>query len=115
MKLTEKQWDVLSELALKRMHNCESIHRAFFSDGRAPETGWFMPMEFGGTDGSYHSGTATALAKKGLIDRLKSGRLNYFKSRIKGACLYRITDSGMEVYEQERNRRKAERESRGYL
>jgi len=68
--------------------------------------GWYTPLEFGGRNGSHHSGTATALAKKGLADRYKAGRINFFKSHHKGSCLYRISEKGLEVYEQERLRRK---------
>ena len=55
---------------------------------------WYAPIDFGGTNGSHHSGTATQLAKLGLIDRYKGGKVNFFQSRYKGSCGYRINDAG---------------------
>lgn len=59
--------------------------------------GWLMPMDFGGTNGSHHSATATRLAKYGLVYRYKGGNINYFKSRSKGSCLYRISRHGITI------------------
>lgn len=94
-KLTKNQLDVLVEL-----DGCDRMKHGgrtwTLPDGTKARL--YMPMEFGGSNGSHHSGTATALAKRGLVDRLKlSGigtRLNNFRSRAKGSCHYRITEAG---------------------
>lgn len=95
--LTESQVDVLVEL-----EGCERLQYGgrnwTLPDGSKARL--FMPMEFGGTNGSHHSGTATALAKRGLVDRLKvmsfggGSQLNVFRGSWKGSCHYRITDAG---------------------
>lgn len=93
--LTPNQLDVLIEL-----DGCDKLKLGgrnwTLPDGSVARL--FMPMEFGGTNGSHHSGTATALAKRGLVDRLKVGygpsQFNAFNSRAKGSCHYRITEVG---------------------
>lgn len=103
MKLTAKQRDVLGILA--NIRNNASRGRTLTVLG-VKTSGWAQPMEFGGQDGSHHSATATALAKRGLVDRYKLGgwafcyadeskHLNNFKCRQKGSCWYRITDAGL--------------------
>ena len=95
MKLTERQADLLSILAEiegKPSRNSRNLTSEIF-----PEEArglWATPQDFGGTDGSHHSATATQLAKKGLVDRYKGGRINFFQSRSKGSCLYRINEAG---------------------
>lgn len=99
-QLTDHQFDVLVEL-----QGCEQVKLGgrtwTLPDGSKARL--FMPMEFGGSSGSHHSATATALAKRGLVDRLKvvswggGSQLNVFKGSAKGSCHYRITDAGKEV------------------
>ncbi len=61
------------------------------------------PMNFGGSDGSHHSATASRLADKGLVDKCYAGqgwgepRSNYFRAR--GSCFYRISETGIRALE----------------
>lgn len=106
-KLTKNQLDVLVEL-----NGCDQMKYGgriwTLPDGSKARL--FMPMDFGGRSGSHHSGTATALAKRGLVDRLKVGwgpsQLNFFKGRQKGSCHYRITDAGRAAMAEELNNKK---------
>ncbi|MEL6095863.1 hypothetical protein AAGG42_08230 [Stenotrophomonas maltophilia] len=96
-RLTAKQLEVLIEL-----QGCEQVKLGgrtwSLPDGSKARL--FTPMEFGGCNGSHHSGTATTLAKRGLVDRLKckswggGTQLNVFAGSSKGSCHYRITDAG---------------------
>lgn len=94
--LSERQFDVLRDIArlADRPSQCS---RKLDWEGLAPEIRgvWAAPMDFGGQDGSHHSGTARWLAQKGLIDRYKNGKVNYFKSRNKSSCCYRINSAGL--------------------
>lgn len=94
--LTANQLDVLQTLA---QHGDKPSLNSLdlTADCFAPEVRgyWAAPIDFGGTNGSHHSATATALAKRGLVDRYKNGRVNYFKSRNKGSCGYRINAAGL--------------------
>lgn len=81
MKLTEKQLEVLRELAHIRTSHAITRRR----------DGFATPMEFGGTNGSHHSGTATALARKGLVERKELK----IPGDARGSCAYRITDAGL--------------------
>lgn len=94
MKLTDRQIDVLESLARLRG---QRVSRDMTSESFPLEVRgyWAAPIDFGGTDGSHHSATATQLAKKGLVDRYKGGRINYFQSRSKGSCCYRIAGAGV--------------------
>lgn len=81
MKLTDNQREVLCNLASLR----ESPNQCSRRDG------WATPMDFGGSDGSHHSGTAKRLADKGLVTREQyrgwgGGR---------GSCAYKITEAGI--------------------
>jgi hypothetical protein len=99
MKLTANRIDVLREL-----QGCEQAKYAGrkynLPDGR--QLRMYTPLEFGGMNGSHHSHTAKALAKAGLVDRYKysTGHLNNFKSRVKGACAFALTDKGRELLQQ---------------
>jgi len=94
VKLTDRELDVLRELEwLHERH--DQCNRNFMIDGVM--THWGTPQYFGGSNGSHHSATATALAKKGLVDRYKGGRINFFESHIKGSCYYRITKAGLDA------------------
>lgn len=70
--LTEDQREVLSALA------------ALGADD------FWRPMDFGGHDGSHHSGTATRLAKRGLV----AAREFHSISRIRATRKYAITEAG---------------------
>lgn len=96
MKLTQNQVDVLSALKYCRDH-AELYCKAVYVDGQLFANWGSAPIDFGGQNGTHHSGTATALAKKGLVDREKNGKLNIFTSRNKGSCYYRITDAGIDA------------------
>lgn len=65
------------------------------------DTEFLRPMDVGGRDGSHHSATLAALAKRGLVDRKKlhaihcphgsrrsDGTLST-RCRCKGSCTYR--------------------------
>lgn len=106
MSLTSKQIDVLAEL-----EGCDQMKLGgrFWTLPDGSKARLFMPMEFGGTNGSHHSGTATSLAKRGLVDRLKcvpfgKSQLNRFNSRCKGSCHYRITDAGRAALAEQRSK-----------
>lgn len=101
--LTPRQIEVLHDLAYIRT---EAKWSRKLDIGGVKTAGWAQPMEFGGTNGSHHSATATQLAKLGLVDRYKFGgwsfqyadaskHLNNFNCRQKGSCWYRITDAGL--------------------
>lgn len=93
ISLTEQQIDVLESLdRLDGRPASKDLTNEMF----APEVRgyWAAPIDFGGTNGSHHSATATRLAKMGLVDRYKGGKVNYFQSRYKGSCGYRINDAG---------------------
>lgn len=93
IKLTEQQIDVLESLSrLDGKMASKNLTAEIFP----PEVRgyWAAPMDFGGRNGSHHSATATRLAKMGLVDRYKGGKVNYFQSRYKGSCGYRINDAG---------------------
>lgn len=96
IELTERQRQVLRDVArlAERPSQCS---RKLGWDGIDPKISghWAAPMDFGGSDGSHHSGTARWLAKKGLIDRYKNGKVNVFNSRNKGSCCYRINSAGL--------------------
>lgn len=107
-RLTANQVDVLTEL-----EGCAQSHMLGGRTWTLPDgtkARLFTPMEFGGSNGSHHSGTATALAKRGLVDRLKcrgwggGTQLNVFKGRAKGSCHYRITDAGIAALREHRER-----------
>lgn len=96
-KLTPRQIEVLTELS--GCEQCALGGRVWtLPDGAKARL--FMPMEFGGSNGSHHSATATALAKRGLVGRLKvvswggGSQLNVFTGSRKGSCHYRITKAG---------------------
>lgn len=101
-KLTARQIEVLTEL-----QGCEQMKLGgrtwTLPDGSKARL--FMPMEFGGRSGSHHSATAMALAKRGLVDRLKcvswggGTQLNVFTGSKKGSCHYRITEAGKSALE----------------
>jgi hypothetical protein len=55
--------------------------------------GWARPLDLGGFDTSHHSATASALAKKGLLDRFDRGSL----MGARAVWLYRITDLGRQA------------------
>lgn len=57
------------------------------------------PMDIGGSDGSYHSATLKALAKRGLVDRVRRNTIcNMINSR-RGSYLYKINDAGLAAIE----------------
>ena len=90
-KLTPRQVDVLGEL--------ESAVR--INPGVR-----VTPYLLGGTDGSHHSSTLSALCKKELATRKKWGITGacgcrvgpdaMFGHRCKGSCTYEITTAGLE-------------------
>jgi hypothetical protein len=92
MELTERQIDVLRDLAYLKTHADECT-----GAGPGDETNWAKPMDFGGCDRSHHGETAVCLAKKGLVDSYKyaTNQTNNFNCRKRGARSYRITAKGM--------------------
>lgn len=101
MKLTQRQIEVLKRLAAIK-DNRYTNSRDLTSEVFAPEVRgyWAAPMDFGGTNGSHHSATATQLAKLGLVERYKNGRINTFNSRNKSSCCYRISAAGLAALEE---------------
>ena len=99
--LTERQIEVLEDLAAIRDRPMQCSRRSIHSERHGIPAGlaWATPQDIGASDGSHHSGTATRLAKLGLVDRYKydGDQLNQFKTRNKGACVYRITQAGLDV------------------
>lgn len=97
-RLTPNQIEVLREL-----QGCDRMKSGgrYWTYPDGTKARMFMPMEFGGSNGSHHSGTAKALAIRGFVDRMKASHagisLNNFKSRAKGSCHYRITEAGAEA------------------
>jgi hypothetical protein len=96
MKLTANRIEVLRELRGSEQSKYGGRHFNL-PDGRRVRM--FAPIDFGGSNDSHHSHTATALAKYGLVDRYKysTGHLNNFNSRVKGACVYALTDAGRKL------------------
>ncbi len=93
--LTQQQIEVLRTLAWLRERPDQCNRTVTLKDGT--KTKWATPLCFGGMNGSHHSATATTLAKRGLVERFKNGRINHFDSHVKGSCYYRITDAGLEA------------------
>lgn len=97
--LTKNQTEVLRNLeSCERSPHCGRTWT--LPDGS--ETRAFAPLDFGGSNGSHHSATATALAKRGLVLRIKHVwfsplQVNRFNSRAKGSCHYVLTDAGRAV------------------
>lgn len=81
LTLNERQWDTLLGIAYLRYTHSRTVEGV---------NGYGQPMDFGGSNGSHHSSTATALARKGLVHRWKYGGY-------KGACWYRATDDAIAV------------------
>lgn len=54
--------------------------------------GWWRPMDFGASDGSHHSGTATRLIAKGWVER--SDHLGGSLAGRRKTWRYRITHAG---------------------
>ena len=83
--MTENQWEVLEGL------------------WNMPHFG-VAPMDFGGSNGSHHSNTATALCKKAnpLVERRKRGVDWGEKSRWRerGSYVYRLTPLGVSIVEE---------------
>ena len=94
-KLTENQFEVLNEL--------EGVRRA--------GQGWATPLHIGGSNGSHHSGTLAALAKKGFVqfkqrygEEPPEGQNGKKLFRGRGSKCYRITDAGLEAWRAHRVR-----------
>jgi len=88
MKLTPNQIEVLR--TLERSNHLSSY----------PEP-WCTPMDLGGSNGSHHSGTLHALAKKGLVQFKQRGGEDPPPGENgrkiwagRGSKVYRITDAG---------------------
>lgn len=97
LKLTAIQLDILGELASikdRPSRNSKNLTNPNFFDEDVRGY-WAAPIDFGGSNGSHHSGTATKLAMLGLVDRFKGGKVNFFKSHYKGSCGYRINSAGL--------------------
>lgn len=96
MKLTPNRIDVLTSLFAAEVSKYGGS-MVDLPDGRRVRM--FAPIDFGGSNDSHHSHTATALGKYGLVDRYKysTGHLNNFNSRVKGACVYALTDAGRKL------------------
>lgn len=77
--LSEREREVLQRLA--DLHVTQATTRR-------PQ-GWATPKDFGGTNHSHHSRTATNLARMGLLERRKHGIDG------RGSCSYRITPKGL--------------------
>jgi hypothetical protein len=92
--LTPNQREVLENLEYLHLRP-DQCDRTVNRGDPAIDGKWGTCLAFGGSNGSHHSATATALAKRGLVDRLKGNRLNFFQSRTKGSCYYRITEAGI--------------------
>jgi hypothetical protein len=108
--LTEKQVEVLEALEWLKSRPGQCSRQGVCSERHGIEkSAWATPMDFGGTNGSHHSGTAKKLAQLGLVDRYNyhTDRLNHFTGRAKGACVYRITDAGLFALAEFRDSRKA--------
>lgn len=82
-KLTDNQRDVLGML------------------GHSTTSGWSTPLELGGHNGSHHSGTLNALARKGLVQFKQRhepdpppGENGAKRWRGRGSKSYRITPAG---------------------
>lgn len=84
--LTDRDLETLDDL---RMATDDAIQYGG-RNGR-PSTGWVMPLDCGGMNGSHHSYTLSKLAGRGLCERKKYGA-----PREKGSCRYRINDAGRE-------------------
>ena len=90
MKLTENQIEVMNEL--------------YASIGLFPDRrGWCTPLELGGSNGSHHSGTLNALARKGMVqfkqrhrDDPPDGENGGKRFAGRGSKCYRLTPAGIE-------------------
>lgn len=89
MKLTENQIEVLQNLRPSKHDRPNQ---------------WYAPMEFGGYNGSHHSNTANALARRGLVQFKYRGAADPAPGengrRVwaeRGSKLYRITTLGIEA------------------
>jgi hypothetical protein len=92
-RLTEAQRGVLCEL-------CLGPGQAQYFPG-----GWLRPLDVGGSNGSHHSPTLGALAKKGLVqwkwrgwpDPADGENSGPGRETQRGAKVYRITEAGREA------------------
>ena len=82
---TELETEVLSELDFLRRYDPERAERGV------------APMQFGGSNGSHHGGTATRMVAKGWVDRRYRGYDwgEPMRFRARGSCAYRITPAGV--------------------
>lgn len=110
-KLTQKQIDVLRDLMTLRDRPQQCSRQSIQSERHGIErSAWATPQDFGGGDGSHHSGTAKRLAQMGLVDRYNyhTDRLNHFTGKAKGACVYRINDAGIAAIKEMANVKETE-------
>lgn len=89
--LTERDFETLGEII-----SAVDQHAKYFSH---PENIGVKPLDFGGSNGSHHSLTATKLVKHGMAEHKKSGRQwGEAPTRWRGAKYYRPTDEGRAAY-----------------
>jgi hypothetical protein len=88
-----KPSEILSENAIEVLASLDFIRRY---EPERHEAG-VAPLQFGGSNGSHHGGTATRLAAKGLVDRRYRGYEWGERRRYgaRGSCVYRITPAGV--------------------
>lgn len=84
--LKDRDFETLAEIEQANISHSTIGHRR----------GWAKPMDFGGSNGSHHSATATKLARHGLVEvespSVKhAGRSKYWRA----GKLYRITAAGV--------------------
>jgi hypothetical protein len=78
-------------MSLRLTENQRDVLQGLYDAG----DGWLRPMDFGARDASHHSGTATRLCKRGLVERSDA-----FTGSISGrrkVWLYRITPAGLDA------------------
>lgn len=64
-----------------------------------PETIGVKPLDFGGSNGSHHSLTATKLVKHGMAEHRKGyGEWGKSSTHYRGSKQYRATDAGRAAY-----------------
>lgn len=92
-KLSARDRDTLDDIH----RSSEAMKRCCVEDGEGREVdreGWMRPMDFGGSNGSHHSHTATKLAKLGFVEVYMASEKRPWRSRYSGGKRYRLTDAG---------------------
>lgn len=94
--LTDRDFETLGEL----IGSYDSYVKRWYKDyEKAPSHIGMAPIDFGGTNGSHHSLTASKLVRHGMAEHRKRGReWGEASSRYRGSKLYRPTDEGRAAY-----------------